>query len=187
MKKLLVSLVLGAVLLIPMAALADTEACAAATLTLADVIDITIDATGLEDKSITQVGHLDIWNNVAAGWVGFGSFTVEVLTLTAYDIGISCYSKEWWRGATSQGQLTDDPLHMSSIIYSGLVDNYVGSIGATGLNPDFSNANNVGNIPVPGESMTYELFVDPSRLTEDFIAGDTVVFTITILVTDNTT
>jgi|GEM_PF-6835446 len=178
-----VGLVMAALILFPLAVMADTEQNVEATLTLAAVIDITADDLYAEGE-LTQEGHLDIWNMDAVGCVALGYVDVDVITLTDFDVAIKSgsYEERWYnqsnvdKGVLTTGALKiNDTADCASAVY---VDTYP-SVSAY-----FSGVNNIASA---GESVRFYLFVDASKLSGiDFVLNDYIVFRFVLQVTDPT-
>ncbi|MCF7890489.1 hypothetical protein K9M78_04650 [Candidatus Bipolaricaulota bacterium] len=194
MKRLSVLLVglLSVVLVFSVAGLAETSGTADATLDITDVIDIDVTTTG-NTAEITQADNgttLQSWNtNDTLTNISIGSFTLDLITLSAYSIQINNYTETWKDSDdNSKGNPTTNTLQIqcnsSSESSCSLTSWY--TVGGNfdpkvDLTSDFTGSN---NIEYPGEQVTYNMQIDPSGLDLDFESGDSMVYEMGITVTD---
>ncbi|MBS3789024.1 hypothetical protein KGY79_12620 [Candidatus Bipolaricaulota bacterium] len=188
MKRLSIFVVglLSAVLIFSVAVTADTSKSVSSFLTLSDVIDVDVtDST--EDNTINQDTELDTWNtDESTEILSAGSFTVDVVAMTQYSVGISYNANLTNANPTS---LNKDPVQVDSETdYNGNVKGFINGDPDTGsitnLDADFSTENNINLNGTPGESKEYSLNIDPSKLQKDFNSGDEIQFIVTVNITD---
>lgn len=180
---------LSAVLVFSVVGLADTSKSIESQLTLKDVIDISLTTDSLGNTDLTQNDDLDTWNQGDTSLIDLGSFDVQVLTLTSFKVTIDSYVAEWFDSSgASQGTLDDNTINSDPVKLDGTSTNeFVSTLKSDGTTlSEFSGSNNI-NSSNAGESVTYNLKVDPSELTNDYASGDYLRFDVGFLVTDDTT
>jgi len=190
MRKLWILGVIGALALLPFAALADTGGIAAATLTLTHVINVSVE--GNPSLQITQENDIA---GYAGGLLSFtGDITVTVLAMTDYQVYGAYFSSvdESTFGNDAQLLALDDASHylpynstLETLNPSGGFDVPAGFDFTTDLLPLFSGDNNLGETP-PGDEETYTLMLNPGNLGDRY-AGETINFTIVFVVEDSST
>ena len=190
MRKLWILGVIGALALLPFAALADTGDIAKAVLSLTDVINISV--TGSPSLEITQAEDIA---GYAGGLLSFtGDITVTVLALTNYQVYGAYFSDvdESTFGNANELLALDDASHylpynstLERLNPTGGFDVPSGFDFSTALLMLFSGINNLGK-PTPGDTATYTLMLNPGNLG-DRKAGETINFTIVFVVEDSST
>ena len=184
MRKLyIVVCLIGMAFLLSFGALAETSDTAQAVLTLTAVLNIGVDDSGLSGITVIQAN--------LASWVGtpgdmyrsFGSFVVEILALTNFQVAISqaaASSDPAYLAAHPLGNkeqvlrlLEDD----GSTVIGWIPDNGTGTYDISSY---FAGANNT-----PGEDETFYLEVYLDNLG-DRKAGEVITFTVTVAVSDPT-
>lgn len=178
MKKLLLVLVLGGALLFPIVGLADTEGEAEVQLKLTAVINVNVLDT-LTDLELLQadLDALAVYDGTGGDIFGTfgGDFTVQIVALTNFKVEMS-YT------CTINTVLGNDFTDEDAVLM--LLDDVGDDIAyipyATDVLPilGFLNANNT-----PGEEQVYGLKVNLDNLG-DRQAGDVIVFTVMVTVTD---
>ena len=186
MRKLWILGVIGALALLPFAALADTGDATTATLTLTGIIYIHI-TEEWEDLEITQ----DTIENMTGNYFAWGNLSVNVKAMTEYEVWGSYFAKE---GGADVDPAFGAPNHLIALVegtntfwlkyndLSGTADtggfNYSGPY--TDMVSLFTGSNNMPS----GDDKTYDVQLDPSGLG-DREAGETIDFTIVLVVEDN--
>ena len=198
MRKLWILGVIGALALLPFAALADTGGSASATLTFDSVIN-TIVTDNWDDLTVNQ-DMIENWLNLTADtpviWGGTEinhSITVKVQAFTAFTVYASY---EGSPGPDTDFTLPDDLNDKDSFLYlsNGTTDfalkwYRIDTPTNHGLTDAQASANLTqlddwtGSATINGEEHTYDVKWDPSELP-DLDAGDSMSLTIYIVVTD---
>ena len=190
MQKLWILGVIGALALLPFAALADTGDIAAAVLTLTDVIHISVE--GSPSLEITQADDIAGYQG---GLLSFtGDIIVTVLAMTEYQVYAAYFSDvdETTFGNADQLLALDDASHY--LPYNSALEtlNPTGGFDvpdtfdfSTDLLELFSGDNNLSNTP-PGDQETYILKLNPGNLG-DREAEEEINFTIVFVVEDSST
>ena len=193
MRKLWILGVIGALALLPFAALADTGDAVTATLTLTDVINVS--ATGDPTLTVTQE---DVLAGYAGGLVAFtGNIEVTVLSMSGYKVWGAYFSNADESTDFSnpdQVLALDDAGTTYDLEYNATleaapedlttgfdVDDYSLTFGTDMTDLHFTGSNNLSNTP-PGDKKTYTLKVYLANLIADYASGNAIEFTIVFMV-----
>ncbi len=166
---------LALLLLFPVLTQADTEGTADVTVTLQDVIDVTV-VDNLTDATITQTWLDANYGDATAMHYDLGTFTVQIIALTNFNVA-TCY--EWSSNKANPPAFTDDPLELTDEAHT-----VIGDITLCPTTMDistyFSGQNNT-----PGEDYTFDLHIYLDDLG-DRAAGEVLTFTVHVYVSDPT-
>jgi len=189
MRRVFMLLIVAGLLLVPLGAVADTQDTAVVSLTLQDVIDVSI-VDELENIEVTQkqtdtnIYSLEaLYKSADPIIVAFGgTFTIQIIALTNFTVALDYTAVE-----LPGGGAVDPPLGVPEQLLQltgGSQDlQYIPYEGGVGLDisNDFLGLNNT-----PGEELEYDLHVNLDSLG-DRAAGEEIQFTVRVVVTDPTT
>ena len=189
MRKLWILGVIGALALLPFAALADTGDATTATLTLTGIIYIHI-TDEWEDLEITQ----NLIEGMTGDYFDWGDLSVNVKAMTNYRVWGSYYAKE---GGNDVDPAFGAPAHLIALVHTTdgtfwlPYNDLSGTASTEGFDYSgpytdmvalFTGSN---NMPA-GDDKEYDVQLDPSNLG-DREAGEVIDFTIVLVVEDTST
>ena len=194
MRKLWILGVIGALALLPFAALADTGGSASATLKFGSVIN-TIVTDNWDDLTVNQ-DMIENWLNLTADtpviWGAANhSITVKVQAFTAFNVYASYDGSSTY--ITLPGDLDDEDsfLYLSNGTTDFALPWYPISTPTNHGLTDAQASTNLtqltdwtGSATINGEQHSYDVKWDPSEINVDLDAGDSMSLTIYIVVTD---